>query len=56
MAIWCTNLAIDRWRLAEGLERGEGLDAAPLALIEDTAHGPRIAAANAAGQSDAPDG
>lgn len=46
MAIWCTGLAIDRWRLSEGLARGQGADAEPLALIEDTAHGPRIAAAN----------
>lgn len=56
MAIWCTDLAIDRWRLAEGLTpekavRGEGADAAPLALIEDSAHGPRIAAANAAARA-----
>lgn len=48
MAIWCTGLAIDRWRLSEGLERGQGADAEPFALIEDTAHGPRIAAANRA--------
>ncbi len=48
MAIWCTGLAIDRWRLAEGLERGQGADAEAFALIEDTAHGPRIAAANPA--------
>ena len=51
MAIWCTDLAIDRWRLVEGLKYGEGLDAAPLALIEDTAHGPRIVAANAAARA-----
>ncbi|WP_298291113.1 DUF6504 family protein [Novosphingobium sp.] len=51
MAIWCTDLAINRWRLAEGLARGEGADAAPLALIEDTAHGPRIAAVNAAARA-----
>jgi protein ImuB len=51
MAIWCTDLAIDRWRQAERLARGEGLDAAPLALIEDTAHGPRIAAANTAARA-----
>ena len=39
------RLAIDRWRLAEG----EGSDSAPLALIAETAHGPRIAAANPQG-------
>ena len=45
LAIWLARLAIDRWRLREG----EGADIAPLALIAETAHGPRIAAANAAG-------
>jgi protein ImuB len=49
MAIWCADLALDRWRLAEGCARGAGADAAPLALIAETAHGPRIAAVNAAG-------
>lgn len=49
MAIWLPRLAIDRWRLAEGLKPGEGADAHPLALIADTAHGPRITAANHAG-------
>jgi protein ImuB len=46
MAIWLPRLAIDRWRLAEGLRPGEGSDAAPLALIAETAHGPRLAAVN----------
>jgi len=49
LAIWLPRLAIDRWRLGEGLQEGEGADAAALALIADTAHGPRITAANAAG-------
>ncbi|MEW9855540.1 Y-family DNA polymerase [Novosphingobium sp. M1R2S20] len=49
LAIWCTRLAIDRWRLLEGLAEGEGADAAPLALIAETAHGPRIVSVNAAG-------
>lgn len=49
MAIWCTGLALDRWRLVEGCAAGEGADAAPLALIAETAHGPRIDAVNAAG-------
>lgn len=43
MAIWLARLAIDRW------ERAEGPAAHPLALIAETAHGPRIAAVNAAG-------
>ncbi|MDE8651023.1 DUF6504 family protein [Novosphingobium album (ex Liu et al. 2023)] len=51
LAIWCARLAIDRWRLGEGLAPGEGADAAPLALIAETAHGPRIAAANAPGRA-----
>ncbi len=46
MAIWCADLALDRWRHSEGCPRGEGADAAPLALITETAHGPRIDAAN----------
>lgn len=49
LAVWCARLAIDRWRLAEGLAEGEGADAAPLALIAETAQGPRITAANGAG-------
>jgi len=49
MAIWLPHLAIDRWRLAEGLKPGEGADAQPFALIAETAHGPRITAANDAG-------
>ncbi|WP_228727113.1 DNA polymerase Y family protein [Novosphingobium aureum] len=43
------RFALDRWRLGAGLAEGEGVDAAPTALIAETAHGPRIAAANAAG-------
>jgi protein ImuB len=49
MAIWCLALALDRWRLAEGCGAGEGPDAAPLALVAETAHGPRIDALNRAG-------
>jgi len=49
LAVWCACLAIDRWRLTLGVAAGEGADATPLALITDTAHGPRIAAANGAG-------
>src|SRR5690606_31130234 len=46
MAIWLPRLAIDRWRHAEHCRAGEGADTSPTALIEDTAHGPRITAAN----------
>ncbi|RPF72614.1 DNA polymerase Y family protein [Aurantiacibacter spongiae] len=46
MAIWCAQLALDRWRHAEGCAPGEGVDAAPLVLVTETAHGPRIDAAN----------
>ena len=42
MAIWLTALAIDRWQLAEGISP------APFALLSESAHGPRIAAINAA--------
>jgi protein ImuB len=49
MAIWLTRLAVDRWRQAEGCAKGEGADAAPVALIAETAHGPRIEAVNDAG-------
>ena len=49
LSVWLSRLAIDRWRLAEGSARGEGADAEPLALITETAHGPRIDAANDAG-------
>jgi protein ImuB len=49
MAIWLARLSVDRWRLSHGCEPGEGPDAAPTALIEETAHGPRITAANRAG-------
>jgi len=47
MAIWLAQLAVDRWRHLEGCAPGEGTDAAPVALITETAHGPRIDAANA---------
>ena len=42
LAIWLPTLAIDRWRLGEGLRRGEGADAQPFALLAETAHGPRL--------------
>ena len=46
MAIWLPRLAIDRWRRLEGCAPGEGADAAPVALVRETAHGPRITAVN----------
>ncbi|MXO58736.1 DNA polymerase Y family protein [Altererythrobacter salegens] len=49
MSIWLPRLAIDRWRQSEGLQEGQGADGAPLVLIAETAHGPRIEAANRAG-------
>jgi protein ImuB len=49
MSIWLARLAIDRWRLEAGCAEGEGADAEPHALIAETAHGPRIEAANDAG-------
>ena len=51
LSVWLSHLAIDRWRLGERLAPGEGADAEPLALITDTAHGPRIDAVNAAGSA-----
>jgi protein ImuB len=49
LAIWCARLSVDRWRLSLGLDRGKGADAEATVLITETAHGPRIAAANDAG-------
>ncbi|MGB3379188.1 MAG: DNA polymerase Y family protein, partial [Allopontixanthobacter sediminis] len=49
LSIWIARLSADRWRLCEGIARGEGADADPLALITETAHGPRIDTANDAG-------
>ncbi len=47
LSIWLPALAMDRWRIAMG-ERAGSLDAGPLVLIADTAHGPRIEALNRA--------
>src|SRR5690554_2303442 len=49
MAIWLARLAVDRWRRIEGCAPNEGTDAMPVALVAETAHGPRIIAANDAG-------
>ena len=46
MAIWLARLAIDRWRLVERWNEGEGDDARPIVLVTETAHGPRIDAVN----------
>ncbi|WP_285711231.1 DUF6504 family protein [Erythrobacter oryzae] len=45
MSIWLARLSVDRWRRASTPEA----DSAPTALILETAHGPRITAANDAG-------
>ena len=52
LAIWFARLSVDRWRLAlapEAPGTPAAADAAPTALIIETAHGPRITAANDAG-------
>ncbi|MBA4045445.1 MAG: hypothetical protein C0471_13645, partial [Erythrobacter sp.] len=49
LAIWLVRLSVDRWRLAHAPEERIAADATPTALIIETAHGPRIAAANDAG-------
>ncbi len=51
MAIWLVDLPLDRWRQVSGLARGEGADAAPFALISDTAQGPRLDAVNPAARA-----
>ncbi len=57
LAIWCARLAIDRWLRAKALqaEAGEANDRdegdPTLALITETAHGPRIAATTLAAQA-----
>ena len=45
LSLWLPALAMDRWRLAHENED----DTQPRVLISDTAHGPRIEAANRAG-------
>lgn len=51
MAIWLMDLPLDHWRQGNGFARGTGADAAPFALISDTAHGPRLDAVNAAARA-----
>ena len=50
LAIWCARLSVDRWRLSLASEERAAADAAPTALIAETAHGPRIASVNDAGR------
>ncbi|GAA0765087.1 protein ImuB [Erythromicrobium ramosum] len=49
LSIWLARLSVDRWRRAHAPEAQAAADAAPTALILETAHGPRITAANGAG-------
>ncbi|MCZ8369619.1 MAG: DNA polymerase Y family protein [Porphyrobacter sp.] len=49
MSVWLARLSVDRWRLSHAPEARAAVDAAPTALIIETAHGPRITAANVAG-------
>ena len=49
LSIWLARLSVDRWRRAHAPEAQAAADAAPTALILETAHGPRITAANDAG-------
>jgi protein ImuB len=45
LSVWLARLSVDRWRRASTPDA----DSAPTALILETAHGPRITAANEAG-------
>lgn len=47
--MWLARLSVDRWRRAFAPEDRAAAEAAPTALILETAHGPRITAANDAG-------
>ncbi|WP_301751116.1 DUF6504 family protein [uncultured Erythrobacter sp.] len=49
LSIWLARLSVDRWRRAHAPEAQAAADAAPTALILESAHGPRITAANDAG-------
>ncbi len=49
LSIWLARLSVDRWRRAHAPEAQAAADSAPTALILETAHGPRITAANDAG-------
>ena len=41
LSIWLARLSVDRWRRAHAPEAQAAADAAPTALILETAHGPR---------------
>ena len=47
--MWFARLSVDRWRRALAPDARTAADALPTALITETAHGPRITAANDAG-------
>jgi protein ImuB len=47
--VWLARLSVDRWQRASTPEAPLGTGTAPTALILETAHGPRITAANEAG-------
>ncbi|NCP14567.1 MAG: DNA polymerase Y family protein [Sphingomonadales bacterium] len=47
LSVWLARLSVDRWQRAHAPDAPE--TTAPTALIADTAHGPRITAANDAG-------
>lgn len=49
MSIWFARLSVDRWRRALAPDGQAAAEAAPTAFVIETAHGPRIAAANDAG-------
>ena len=49
MSIWLARLSVDRWQRALAPDARAAANCAPTALILETAHGPRIAAANDAG-------
>ena len=42
LSIWLARLSVDRWRRAHAPDAQAAADAAPTALILETAHGPRI--------------
>ena len=49
LSIWLARLSVDRWQRALAPDARAAANCAPTALILETAHGPRIAAANDAG-------
>jgi protein ImuB len=49
LSVWFARLSVDRWLRALAPDARAAAEAQPTALITETAHGPRIAAANDAG-------